>query len=318
MENKNTKGPDRERVRVGRLIGPLILYYIMSSVAQMIYLLGVLPRVLYEFIVSNESVQEMLGFQAQDWNKNEMYQLFPKFIATIDQDSYYDFVVLLLEKSIGDIAYITVLTGILTIPLLWNMMRRDVTYHRIMPREKLKLPLYKYLYIAVGGITLCVALNNVITLIDLAEISESYQNTSEALYSMRFRYQLLGLGIVVPVAEELLYRGVLYNRFKVNISPRNAMLLSGFIFASLHGNLVQMFYGMVAGLTFAWLYEKFNSIWAPILAHCVMNLSSVCLTRGDVFYWIFSDNMRVCVITVLCATLCSLMYVLIVGSEEGN
>lgn len=317
----NTTGSDKKVMKVSRLIWPLFLYYITSTVAQMVFLFYKLPDLLKGFILDNEGVLELLELTPKSLNKISVYELFPEFMLKIDQDVYVKFVNELLEFSIQNIAYITVLTGLLSIPLLWNMMRRDKKFNRIIiTKDKKSLPIYAYLFIIIGGITLCIALNNIISFIQLSEISEAYQGTSQALYSIRFRYQLLGLGIIVPMAEELLYRGLLYSRFKVYISPGKAMFFTSFLFASLHGNIVQMLYAFIVGFTFAWLYEKFGNVWAPITAHCIMNLTSVCLTKGQIFDMIFKDNMVMAIITIVCATITSMMYVFIVNleSEEGR
>lgn len=55
---------------------------------------------------------------------------------------------------------------------------------------------------------------------------------------------------------------------------------------------------------------------APAAAHMAMNLLSVLATRYGLYNWMLKDNMRIGVITVVCAMIASTMFVLIQRIEE--
>lgn len=88
--------------------------------------------------------------------------------------------------------------------------------------------------------------------------------------------------LLVPVAEESLYRGLLFQGFQRK-SRVLAYCLSTFIFAGIH---VVGYIGSVdlitlclcflqylpAGITLAWAYEKADTIAAPMLIHIMINL----------------------------------------------
>ena len=77
--------------------------------------------------------------------------------------------------------------------------------------------------------------------------------------------------VLAPVAEEFIFRGVLYPLVKQLGSPRCAWYGISALFALIHldaGTLVPLF---VLALTLTWLYELTNSLWAPITAHALFN-----------------------------------------------
>lgn len=99
----------------------------------------------------------------------------------------------------------------------------------------------------------------------------------------------IGTVFLVPVAEEVLYRGVvfgsLYNRNRLV-----AYLVSILAFAALHVigyvgsvdalTLVLCFLQYLpAGLSLGWAYARADSIWAPILIHVTINYMSTVLLR---------------------------------------
>ena len=75
-------------------------------------------------------------------------------------------------------------------------------------------------------------------------------------------------------------------------------------------------YGFLLGLMLAYVYEKYGSLKAPAAAHMAMNLLSVLATRYGLYNWMLKDNMRIGVITVVCAMIASTMFVLIQRIEE--
>lgn len=179
-------------------------------------------------------------------------------------------------------------------------------------RKDAPRPKWTAYFLIVGiCVPLCVALNNLITLSNLAAYSEAYRETAEALYAPPLLVELLCLGLVIPFAEEYLFRGLIYGRLRKYMKAGAAMIFSALIFAFIHGNLVQMLYAVVCGLLFAYVYEKYQSMAAPVTAHAVMNICSCVLSETKVFEWMFKSVARVGIITVVCAAMTSVMFLLI-------
>ena len=156
----------------------------------------------------------------------------------------------------------------------------------------------RYLWILLLGVGMCIALNNLMNLAGLAFYSDAYQKTSQAMYSAGFEVQILCLGILMPLSEEMIFRGVIFKRYEQGFGFKKAMLMSAMFFAVTHGNLVQIVYGFVMGLFLAYVYEKYGSLKAAACLHITMNLVSLLVTKADGFTWMFSGFWPLCISTV--------------------
>lgn len=205
------------------------------------------------------------------------------------------------------------LTAIVAIPVLAWMFRRDRKREKEQGKEMVtnKVSLWKYLFVIGISIPFALGVNNILMLANLTEISEAYKEASKVLYTPSFPVQILCLGIIIPLMEELIFRGLLFKRIREDAPFLRAMIYSSLFFGLYHGNTVQVVYGIVCGALFAYLYEAYHSFKAPVLAHMVMNILVCTVTEADGFRWMFAQPMRMGVITVVCAAVASSMFVLI-------
>lgn len=74
-----------------------------------------------------------------------------------------------------------------------------------------------------------------------------------------------------PLAEEMLFRGILYPYIKQAGYPRIALWSTSLAFAAIHGNLPIFLPLVVLGMVAVWLYEKTNNLLAPIILHSSFN-----------------------------------------------
>jgi membrane protease YdiL (CAAX protease family) len=73
------------------------------------------------------------------------------------------------------------------------------------------------------------------------------------------------------VAEEVLFRGILYPAIKQAGHPRVALWGTALLFAAVHMNLVTFLPLAVLALVLTALYERTNNLLAPITAHVLFN-----------------------------------------------
>ncbi len=216
--------------------------------------------------------------------------------------------------------YTTPLEGIaafVTIPVLMLMFHKDTVKEKLagfIPNKKAAL--WKYTAIIIMAAAMTLGLNNLIEISGIVSVSEGYEDTVNALYAASFPMQILCLGLLIPACEELVFRGLMFRRLRQGNSFLAAALYSSFVFGFLHVNMVQMLYGFALGFTFCYLYEKYGSVKAPMFAHMMSNILSVFLTEVRAMEWMSKDPMRMGVITVICASTASAMYVLIQRIEE--
>ncbi len=94
-------------------------------------------------------------------------------------------------------------------------------------------------------------------------------------------FELLGSCLVIPIAEELLFRGVVYKRLKLYFGVTPALIGSALIFGIMHVNLVQFLYAAVIGLLLAFVLEKTGKLsMAVFFGHIAANLVAV-FADGD-------------------------------------
>lgn len=207
-------------------------------------------------------------------------------------------------------------SAVITIPVLGFFFHRDRKRERQRNLAVRKAVFWKYPAIFILAATLCLGLNNLIQLAGLAELSSSYEETMEVFYSPPLMLQLFYLVLLTPICEELTFRGLMFRRMREEYPFVQAALFSSLIFAFLHGNIVQAPYGFIMAMLFAYMYEKYGSLKAPVLGHMAANLFSVLGTQYGWFDWMFEDVMRVGIVTVLCAAVGSTMFVLIQRMES--
>ncbi len=118
-----------------------------------------------------------------------------------------------------------------------------------------------------------VGLNLLLNITGINRLSPTYDAVNKAQFGVSFYAGLIIYGMISPFAEEVIFRGILYNRMKRVFPLWMAIFVSSLLFGIIHGNLVQGIYGTVMGLLMAWAYEHFRNFAAPLIVHCVANVT---------------------------------------------
>ncbi len=77
--------------------------------------------------------------------------------------------------------------------------------------------------------------------------------------------------LIAPVAEEVLFRGVLYAGVKRLGFPKSALWGTALLFAAIHGNLPIFLPLLALAVALVGLYELTDNLLAPITAHSFFN-----------------------------------------------
>jgi membrane protease YdiL (CAAX protease family) len=80
--------------------------------------------------------------------------------------------------------------------------------------------------------------------------------------------------VIAPVAEEFIFRGMLFPFLKQLGHPRLAWFGTSALFALIHLNAPTFVPLFVFALTLTWLYEWTDNLLAPITAHALFNASN--------------------------------------------
>jgi membrane protease YdiL (CAAX protease family) len=84
-------------------------------------------------------------------------------------------------------------------------------------------------------------------------------------------------GVAVPMAEELMFRGLVYRWLRVRWPVAPSAVASALLFGVVHGQLEVGIGAFVVGIILALAYERSGSLWPPIIIHAVQNSVSILL-----------------------------------------
>ena len=87
---------------------------------------------------------------------------------------------------------------------------------------------------------------------------------------------IVSIAVIPPLVEEFAVRGVIMQPLR-RYGDKFAIIASAFVFAVLHGNLIQAPFALIAGIGIGYAVCITNSVWTGVLIHAANNLYSVIL-----------------------------------------
>jgi len=154
------------------------------------------------------------------------------------------------------------LANIIFIPILF------INYKKYNQKEE-KFD-YKNIILLIGiGLFLSVFYNSLMFYLNkLLNITSLYVENNNILIA------LISTGIIGPIIEELMFRGIIYNEAKNKYSFMKAILITNIIFALFHFSFVQMIYAFIIGFILIYIYEKYKNIKACMIVHMASNITT--------------------------------------------
>ena len=277
--------------QMSRLFIPILIYWVIGFAVKFIAEIAVLTPHMAEIIGSTVMTQQQLMENAMNY-AGKMFEI-------------------LMEYQVQ----IAAAGSLFTIPYTLYLFKKDKREATVKDKKK-DNNIVNYVKLIVLGIIACIGLNSIALMMNLAMADEAYQQTSTIMYNASFGVQILCLGIIIPAAEELMFRGIIYKRFRQYATFVRAAVFSALMFSLAHGNFVQMLYAFAIGMLLAFVYEKFDSFAAPLFFHISVNITSLIVTKVGGFTWLYSDTMRMAVASVTCAFLGSILFVQIRSMKE--
>ena len=161
---------------------------------------------------------------------------------------------------------------VISVLILKTMVINEVTF---VPEneEKPRLVWWQILVLIATAAVVSIALNWGIQATGMVDASESFKSVYDSQYSVNFISGLVLYGLLSPTMEEIMFRGILYNRMKRMFPIPLSIVVLSVLFGVFHGNLVQGVYGTLMGLMIVLFYEKWKSFAAPVIVHSVANLT---------------------------------------------
>ena len=217
---------------------------------------------------------------------------------------------MIFGTSIENYMLCKIIGSVVAIPVVFSDYKKDlIMTGQLGSKQPITAAQIKQVLVVIA-ITIClsIGLNNVISMSPLVQMSEEYQNASDAFYGSTFGLEILGSALITPFLEELLHRGVVFGRLRMRMGMWPAVIVSALIFAILHFNLVQFIYAFLLGIVFALFVEKTGCLYPAVIAHIVANGIAVIRTEtgflqgtvdGSVSAWLISVGLCLVGIVVL-------------------
>ena len=191
----------------------------------------------------------VIVFNATYYNEEDLYEI----INTYEyQDKLSNFIN-------NNTIYIISITAAIFIPLFYIIYKKY--------QKNIKLKLNKIIHCIILGIIISSVYNLYLSIITNYQISK-----------LPIIIQIIASGIIGPIIEELLFRGIIYNKLKEFNTTKKAMIISTIIFSIFHGNMIDIIYTLFIGYILVYIYEKYKSIKYPIILHITANTTVILLS----------------------------------------
>lgn len=232
--------------KVWGMISPPIIYFFMQISIEVVLALFVFVKQMIKYNSLYNKVDNSVELQAQMQN------------TLIDNASYISCIAALIAA------------------IVFGMKYYKSIHEGIFEKEK-KVIINDMVIPMLLAAVVSILLSTVLSFMKLDNIYGSYEATKSSLLSGNIIYRIISVGVIVPLAEEYVYRGVMYNRIKNEFGYFGAIFFSALSFGLFHFNLLQGVYAFVIGLMFAYFYEKYGNIKVPASMHMSVNIVAIIL-----------------------------------------
>ncbi|MCQ2538205.1 MAG: CPBP family intramembrane metalloprotease [Lachnospiraceae bacterium] len=162
--------------------------------------------------------------------------------------------------------------GIIAVPLLIFIIATKQNYPKLVRLKKMKIS-NLLLSILLG--LLIQPLLRFLNALSLVYTENAISDTVLGISNqVPFLVAVLLMCVLPGIFEESMFRGALFESYR-EANPWKAVILSGFLFGIMHGNLNQFTYAFILGVIFALIVEATDSILSTMIIHFFTNLTSV-------------------------------------------
>ena len=162
---------------------------------------------------------------------------------------------------------IVLITAIIFIPILLKVFKK----YKVKNNFKLKdifIPITLGIIISLIYNIILFYLNNLFNFTNKFDIS-----------NIPIIVQIICSGIFGPILEELVFRGIVYNRLKTFNKKNIAIILTSIIFALFHTDIINSVYAFIVSFVLIYLYDKYKTIKAPIIMHIILNITIILMLK---------------------------------------
>jgi uncharacterized protein len=102
-------------------------------------------------------------------------------------------------------------------------------------------------------------------------LTEYMETASAFTPALGYFWLVLGISILTPITEELLFRGIIQGELRKAMPEWAAILIQGIVFAAFHVQPIQISYVLLPGILLGIVYAWTRSLWIPIIMHMAFN-----------------------------------------------
>lgn len=176
------------------------------------------------------------------------------------------------EVEIGIIPGLLLSQAVLFLPALLFLLATRTKIKDLIAVEK---PKWLTTLLVILITYLCMPLVVTINAFSMLFVENEVTNLQPLLQGVPAWQLILMIGIIGPVSEEFVFRGVIYHGYRRSGRIVTAMLLSAFLFGLMHLNFNQMSYAFLVGIIGVLLIEGTGSIFYSIVFHICVNVTNV-------------------------------------------
>lgn len=187
------------------------------------------------------------------------------------------------EIFTNNVLVLTGLAAFFSIPILFFVYRINKKKENVRTViSSPDIPTYAACIIgAAGAAIIC----NIITAFLFAGFEDAaFDSVTRIIYSSSTLVAFFAAVLLGPIAEELIFRGIIYRRVAYRCSPLLGIIISSIAFGIFHGNITQGSYAIMMGLVLSIAYFVTDRISICMLMHIAANLSSLlssAILEGD-------------------------------------
>ena len=174
------------------------------------------------------------------------------------------------------------IAAVIVLPILSRMFRKEWLKRRYIIKTE-ERGYEKYLFTIMISIGFTLAFNLFFNAVSFFNYAVDYKDIASQLYSEPLIVQIIVIGILMPIVEELIFRGIIFEKLRNISHEKFSILLTSLIFGLYHGNFFQGCYAFIFSIFMLYVYKKVGTFAAPVLFHIVSNLSCLVLEQLTAF-----------------------------------
>ena len=143
-------------------------------------------------------------------------------------------------------------------------------------KNSVNFNLKNIIFIIILALSISIFYNTFIYLINNnIHITDNYNKSDISIIIL-----ILTTGIMGPILEELLFRGIVYNRLLTFANHKKAIIFTSLLFSIMHmPDIITVIYTFLLSIIMIYLYNKFKTIKASIIFHIFINITIIFLVN---------------------------------------